>query len=476
MRKIAFAAALAGALISACQPTPETTPDDPKAGPPPPLKDIAGLLPAVDLDPAANAVEYELTIGVNSQELVPGQMTEMWTFNGTSPGPLLQARVGDLVKIHVTNTLNEPTTVHWHGLRIDYRMDGVVAGELVAIQPGETFTYEFTVPDAGTYWYHPHVRSSVQVEAGLYGAFVVEEQPEDLPEVDADRIMVIDDIRLNDDGSIAPHQTAGPDIMHGRQGNVLILNGDAEAEPLAYGHGRVERWRLVNTSNARTFYFEFPGLEVREIGADAGLWPQRMTRGITRLKLPVGARAELEVRMPAGSTAGSLDAMVLAQTASGNIVEQPYPVIDVVYDADLDVDEPKAGHTWDAPFDAISTDVEVTHEIRLGVANGAFSINGANYPNVAPWNVPQGELQVIKIVNEIGPEHPFHLHGQFFQVLKREGFIAEKSGWRDSVLLDGMSTITIATYMDNPGHWMYHCHILEHAEAGMMALMTVEAD
>ena len=440
------------------------------------MAEVTGLPSIEDLDPALDVVEYELTIGVSEVEMIPGKVTEVWTYNGTYPGPLLRARVGDTVRVHATNLLAEPTTIHWHGLRIDWRMDGVVHGDVVSIAPGESFTYEFVVPEAGTFWYHPHVRSTVQVEAGLQGMFVVFEKEDVAPDVDADQAFIFDDVRLTQNGEIAAHSTSGPDIVHGRAGNMLLVNGKTGGE-LTLGAGRVERWRLVNTANARTLFLRFPGLKVREIGADGGLWPQWMTREITTLMLPVGARAELEVRLVEGQDSASVDAIVLASDGQGNVVQQPLTLLAVTGDASLDVEAPRAGHTADERFQPIAPDLWPTHRIELAGENRngvvVFTINGQEHPNVDLWQVPQGEMQIIEIENLIGPEHPFHLHGQFFQVLTRDGRVANEIGWRDTVLIEGFSTVTIATDFSNPGMWMYHCHILEHGENGMMAMVEV---
>lgn len=463
-------------MLVAC--LPAQGPESPKQSiPEDAMADIAGLTPLEDLDPALDVVEYELTVGVAEVEMVPGQLTQVWTYNGMYPGPLLRARKGDTVRVHVTNQLAEPTTVHWHGLRIDWRMDGVVHGDVVSIAPGEKFTYEFVVPDAGTFWYHPHVRSAVQVEAGLQGMFVVFEDEATSPDVDADHAFILDDIRLTQNGEIATHSTAGHDVVHGRAGNVLLVNGKT-SDFHALGAGRVERWRLVNTANARTLTLRFPGLQVREIGADGGLWPQALTREIESLTLPTGARAELEVRLANGADAASLDAIVLARDAAGNIIEQPIPVIEVSKDDSLAVETSRTGHTADLEFRGVAAELWPTHRIELSGENrnGAvvFTINGQEYPNVDLWQVTQGELQIIEIENQIGPEHPFHLHGQFFQVLTRDGRLADERGWRDTVMVEGFSTVTIATTFSNPGMWMYHCHILEHGENGMMAMVEVK--
>lgn len=493
MKKFAVLFAL-GIALGACTPDPDVTDqgdgrvedgaddgtDDDVVNDEPEVDDsfptVEGLAPAVDLDPAIDVVEYELDIGTAVVPLVSGTFTEMWTYNGTSPGPLLQARVGDTVRIHVTNNLAEPTTVHWHGLRIDYRMDGIVHGSLPAIAPGETFTYEFVVPEAGTFWYHPHMRSEVQVEAGLYGAFIVHEDDDMRPDIDNDRMFVIDDIRLEDDGQIAEHVNGGMDVMHGRTGNLLLVNGRQE-QVLNLGPGQVERWRIVNTANARTFVLQFPGLEVREIGADGGLWPQSDTRVVESVYVPVGARVELEVRLAEGSEGGTVDALVPMLNEAGEVVNAPLTFIKARADDRLAVDTPRAGHTADPEFDAIGSVDVPTDVIELsGYNTGSgivFTVNGEAWPNGRNWTVNKDTLHIIEIRNLIGPEHPFHLHGQFFQVLTRDGSPAWEKGWRDTVLIEGMSTVTIATRFENPGDWMYHCHILEHGENGMMAMVEV---
>ena len=436
------------------------------------LPTVEGLSPVADVDPFDDVAEYRLDVSAAQVELVAGQQVQAWTFNGTTPGPLVQARRGQLVRIHVTNNLDEPTTVHWHGLRIDVAMDGVVMGSIPAIEPGETFTYEFRPPDAGTFWYHPHVRSNVQIEAGLYGALIVHE--DDAPDVDTDRIFVLDDVLLDANGAIAEEAWPHPTQMHGRSGNTLLINGKQDAMALDLRPGAVERWRLVNTANARTATLRFPGLEVREIGADGGLWPQAWTRSIDQLVLPVGARAELEVRL-AGAE-GSLEQIVLA-VQDGDVVELEIPRAEVFVD---DAQEPStaAGYTADPLMPVLGSDDAETHLLEVGAVNGpdgqvVWMLNGVAWPEMSDWVVPQDVPAIIEIRNTLGPEHPFHLHGQFFTVLDRNGVAADELGLRDTVLVRGNSTVRIATDFSNPGMWMVHCHILEHAERGMMTMVEV---
>jgi FtsP/CotA-like multicopper oxidase with cupredoxin domain len=476
MNRIKLASPALIALALACQPPVS---DGPEVKDPPMPEILGGLNPAEDHDPAPDVVEYHMDVSVAQHELLEGVPVEVLAYNGEVPGPLLQARVGDTMRMVVTNNLNEATTIHWHGLRIPVEMDGVVHGSVLAIEPGETFTYEFIVPDAGTYWYHPHVRSEVQIERGLHGMLIVHEAEADAPEVDADRAFVLDDVRLNQDGTIAAFGANHMDVMHGRTGNVLLVNGSDAVPSMELGENQVERWRLVNTANGRTMTVQFPGLEVREIGADAGLWPQSLTRVVDRVVLPVGARAELEVRLAPGATEASLESVVLALDENDEVIELPIEIVHVAHDAALDKDEALGGHVANPSFDFISPELPLTHRIELTGVNGPrgveMQVNGASFPNVPIWEVPQGQLQIVEIENKIGPEHPFHLHGQFFQVLSRDGRYAPDVGWRDTTYLGGFQKVVIATYFENVGDWMYHCHVLEHAEAGMMALVRVNA-
>jgi len=465
---------LASALLLTSLGCAEEPAETPPAFPP-----IEGLTALEDTDPADGVVEYSMTVEKEDIEFIDGVTTKMFTYDKLTPGPLLQAHVGDLVRVHVTNDLGEPTTVHWHGMRVPADMDGVVAGGLLAIEPGDTFTYEFVAPEAGTFWYHPHVRSAVQVEAGLYGVFVVHERQELRPQIDADRVFVIDDIRLDEDGSISEHVNGGMDVMHGRAGNVLLVNGSESAPRVDMVPGSVERWRLVNTANARTMYLRFPRLEVREIGGDGGLWLQAWTRGIEDLVLPVGARAELEVRLADGETRGDMTLVVLVSDGNGGAMEDELQAVRVRAPEGELVAGGFAGYTADPSVvvpDATADDAP-DHEVAFSGYNDdgqiVFTMNDRAWPDYEEWVVDRGALQVIDVSNDLGMEHPFHLHGQWFTVLSRNGQPAPELGLRDTVLVGGMETVRIATTFDNPGLWMVHCHILEHAEAGMMAVVEV---
>lgn len=422
-----------------------------------------------DLNPDPKIVEVNLTAQFAQVEIGPGLTLNMMTYNGAVPGPLLQVAVGDRVIVHFKNELNEPTTVHWHGLRISSEMDGNPRIQ-DPIEAGGTFTYDFVVPDAGTFWYHPHLRANEQVEKGLYGPLVVHD-PAD-PVVDQERIIVLDDVLLDGD-DFAPFLSSHPEVMHGRTGNALLINGQMETPVVVSTTKQVERWRLINTSNARTFSLSFPrGTLHKVISTDGGLIEEPYKA--QRIEIAVGQRYDLEITHISGSDM-ELTAHIYTLDAQDNVIESPFPLYRV--EADSLNPSQATGLSWGSPPIALPTadrEVEIvldSSEDSLG--NITWTINGEAHHHGAPlFTFAEGEVVDIAIKNNVGPEHPFHLHGQFFTILDNsEG--APAPGWRDTVLVPGLSTVKIRALMSNPGRWMAHCHILEHSELGMMSEIDV---
>src|SRR3954451_9923459 len=196
-------------------------------------------------------------------EVSKGRAVRGFAFNGQVPGPVIEANVGDELLVRLTNRLDEPTTIHWHGIRVPAPMDGTQSVQK-AVVPGETFEYRFVVPDAGTYWYHSHVNETEQVERGLYGALIV--RGSDEPVLDGERVLVLDDLKVDDAGDIAlfgdPHE-----LHAGREGNVRLLNG-REEPVLGMAAGQIERWRFVNASNARYVRLSIGGKPFSVLGTD----------------------------------------------------------------------------------------------------------------------------------------------------------------------------------------------------------------
>ena len=418
----------------------------------------------------ANVVRYRLEASEVEWEIAPGRKVRGYGFNGQVPGPVLEAKQGVPLEIEFTNRLPEPTVIHWHGLRIPAAMDGT---EIVQrpVQPGETFTYRFTPPDAGTFWYHPHLNETEQLEKGLYGALIV--RAADELTLDGEQILVFDDLRVDKTGQIAKFGGL-MDRHNGREGNVRLINGASEPE-LTIAAGQIERWRIVNASSARYVRLSLGGLPFQVIGTDGGLIEAPVTA--QEVLLPPGDRAELAV----GPLENEGEVLAIEDLPyyrmAGRKPVQRFGTIRVTLRRPSTARVP-ARLREIVPI--VNADASVTRTVELGfklsLRRGLdFVVNKERHHHDKPVKV--GEPQVWDVVNATKMDHPFHLHGFFFEVLAVNG---QKPAWRsleDVVNVPPSATVRIAWYPDDrPGMWMYHCHILEHHASGMMAHFEVVRD
>jgi FtsP/CotA-like multicopper oxidase with cupredoxin domain len=385
-----------------------------------------------------------------------------WMYNGQVPGPMIEARVGDTLVVRLTNHLAEPTTIHWHGLRLPPPMDGTEDVQR-PVAPGETFEYRFGLPDAGTFWYHPHANEVVQLERGLYGVVIV--RGTDEPRVDAERTLVFDDVRLDRRGRIA-RPGRFMERHNGREGSVLLLNGRVQPE-LAMAAGQVERWRLVNVANARYVRFSLGGTAFRIIGSDGGLLEAPVSA--TEVLLTPGDRADIVVGPLKSGTRLHVQALPYNRglglpklpAVFGSVLVGPREPSQADVPARLRTIPPLA-----------TADAHPTREVRLGGRTSLrnfvdFTVDGTPHHHGAPVKV--GELQVWDVINETPIDHPFHLHGFFFEVLSVDGVPPAYRSLEDTVNVPAKARVRIAWLPDDrPGAWMAHCHILEHHAAGMM--------
>jgi FtsP/CotA-like multicopper oxidase with cupredoxin domain len=384
-----------------------------------------------------------------------------WSYNGITPGPTIEARQGDTLVVRLTNRLDEPTTIHWHGLRLPAPMDGTQDVQK-AIAPGDTFEYRFPLPDAGTFWYHPHMNETVQLERGLYGVLVV--RGDDEPRVDADRVLVFDDVKLDQDGRIAP--PGGVVERHnGRQGNILLLNGRVEPR-LDMAAGQIERWRLVNVSSARYVRFSLGGVPFRIVGTDGGL----IEAPVEASDVLVAPADRIDIVVGPFQTGATLDIQSL-RPAGLVRARKPlrYGTLRVGAAAPSSARIPDRLRTIVPLADPGASPIRTVRlsgwpSLRRG---WDFLVNGERHHHAD--SVKVGELQVWDIVNDTPMDHPFHLHGFFFQVLAVNGTAPPYRSWEDTVHVPPMGRVKIAWLPDDrPGPWMAHCHILEHHAAGMM--------
>jgi FtsP/CotA-like multicopper oxidase with cupredoxin domain len=418
-------------------------------------------------DAGREVVRVDLEAGEIDWEFEPGRTTKAWGFNGRVPGPTLEARAGDVLEVHLANRLPEPTVIHWHGLRVPAAMDGT---DMVQrpIAPGESFTYRFRLPDAGTFWYHSHMNETVQIERGLYGALVVHGENE--PELDGERVLVLDDVALDRQGAIEP---PGWWIEHhdGRQGATRLVNGQQEPA-LEIAAGQVERWRIVNAASARYVRLSIGGRPFTIIATDGGLIdaPVRATEVLLapadRVELAVGPFTEGEVL--------NVDALRYDRRTVARARNEHFATLRVGPAAPSRAAIP--AKLRDIP-PLVTGPVTPTREVHLGVKASLrhgvdFVVNKEQHHRDQPVTV--GELQVWDVINDTLMDHPFHLHGFFFQVLELNGEAPAFRSWEDTVNVPPKGRVRIAWMPDDrPGEWMYHCHILEHHESGMMGHFEV---
>ena len=422
---------------------------------------------AAQPDPGCRVISIELEAREIVWQFVPGTRTRAWGYSGQIPGPTLEGRVGDVLEIRFTNRLPQPTNIHWHGLRVPAAMDGT---EMVqrSVASGETFVYRFRLPDAGTFWYHPHSNETVQLEMGLYGALIVRGPNE--PQLDAERVLVFDDVRLDKQGQIAPF---GGIVEHhdGREGDTRLVNGKAEPV-LTIAAGQVERWRVINASSARYIRLSVGGKPFTLLGTDGGLLEAPVA--MNEFLLATADRADIAVGPFAEGASLAIDALQYLRKTMRKRKDERFATLRV------GPPRPSSAHIPErlrsiAPL--APADASPNRTVKLGVKFSLrhlvdFVVNRERHHQDKP--VKAGELQVWDVVNTTLMDHPFHLHGFFFQVLSVNGKPPEWRSWEDVVNVPPRATVRIAWLPDDrPGSWMYHCHILEHHASGMMGHFDV---
>ena len=437
------------------------------------------LAEASDKNPDPKIVEIDLQARVEPLEVVPGVRTKVWTYNGGLPGPLIRVRRGDRLIVHFSNQLPSPTTVHWHGVQVPIEMDGVPGVSQPPVEPGGSFTYDFIVPDAGLFWYHPHVMSAAQVGFGLYGALLVEDPDERLDVAD-ELVLVLSDIAIEDgSGELqSPDSGGAVGALFGREGNHLLVNGRIKPT-LTVRSGALQRWRIVNSAKSRYFQFQLDDLQpFLLIGVDGGHMEYSLEREV--IVLAPGERADLLVapkiepgsnltlmNVPFDRGYGSVefrsadDLIALKGASLPPIPVAPFPKV-----------------TRDIPAMSADGARPVNIDLVTTKDNGmlAFDIKGGPFWRGTSVKAALGETQLWTIKNNAVWAHPIHLHGFFFQEIDDKGNPVSPRAWKDTIHVAAESTKRFLVKLDRPGSWMYHCHILDHAEAGLMSTVDVGVD
>ena len=456
-----------------------------------------------------------LTAGAVQRQL--GDATvRMLAYDGSIPGPTLRVAQGSELTVDFANQTEVPTTVHWHGVRLDNPFDGVPRGTHGGMQApiptGGSFRYRLRFPDPGIYWYHPHVREDYTQELGLYGNILVAPtDPDYWAPVNREFVVTLDDILLKG-SKVAPFSRTHPNrTAMGRYGNVMLVNGVTDFQ-LEARRGEVFRLYLTNVANVRPFNLRIPGARMKLVGGDGGRIEHE--RFVDEVLVAPSERVVLDVLVAETGELPIEHHGPDIQWRLGTIVVGPVPV-EQSFAAQFEV--LRHSHELGAERDRLPADLDREPDVNLalvavmpgmkrggGHGHEAVDIewedtmalhNRMTTPDnmfwklVEPetgrenqaieWSFRAGDRVKLRIRNDPHSDHPmqhpFHVHGQRFLVLSRDGNRNDNLVWKDTVLIRTGETVDLLIEASNPGTWMAHCHIAEHLEGGMMLSFRVEA-
>jgi len=467
---------------------------------------------------------------------IQGRELTMLAFNNQHPGPLIKVEKDATIFVNFTNETSLPTAVHWHGVRLENRYDGVPGLTQEAVEPGQTFRYQIYFKDAGIYWYHPHHREDVQQELGLAGNILVTPISTDYySPVNREEVVMLDDLVLTQDGTVPFGLESSNYMLMGRFGNLFITNGEPEYS-LEINAGEVVRFHFTNASNTRTFNISFrPRTEpdanvvpIKVVGSDVGKLEHEVI--VESIVLAPAERYVVEVFF---DKAGSYELTNHVQGINhrmGVFLEEISILGTItVSESQTAVDHHQAFETLRTNLDVIADidryrshfDRPVDHELVLTLEVDSLPpaieqsmlydwvyFNPVEWTGTMPvmnwsttgaevewilrdavtgdentevnWSFQVGDVVKIRIHNDRGAfhsmQHPLHIHGQRFLILEQNGVANNNLVWKDTVLLPAGSSTDILLELSNPGRWMVHCHIAEHLESGMKFVIDVEGN
>jgi len=502
------------------------------------LPTVRPFLPGAGMDPSmlAEARPSEvvsmrdgdtLDIAVSMvRRTIDGHQLVMYGYNGQYPGPLIQAPKDATVVVRVTNRIQMPTTIHWHGVRIDNRFDGVPGVTQQAIANGESFTYQVHVPDAGMFWYHPHVREDVQQDLGLFGNLLVTSpDPDYYAPANREEIFVLDDLLMDDQGLLPWGEEAPTHALMGRFGNVMLVNGRTGYR-LSARKGEVVRFFLTDVANTRTFNVRFGDAKVKVVASDVGRYEHE--QWVPSVIIAPAERYVVDVRFDQPGVVAITNSIQAVNHFRGEF----YAHVDTL--ALVTVGDEPADPDYGEAFESLRTNDEVVadieryrplfdkepdHRLETTVRVSGLPVpivqamemdtlyvppvefNDAmpmmNWLSTAEqvtwilrdldtgaengdihWRFTVGDVVKIRVFNQpksFHPmNHPLHIHGQRFLVVSIDGAPNRDLVWKDTTIIPVGSTVDLLVEMSNPGTWMTHCHIAEHLHSGMMFDFVVE--
>ena len=435
--------------------------------------------------PAEQGVRYYQLIANHDPYLFDNNQlaTNLWLYNSTSPGPLITAKKGEILDVNFVNNLSQPTTIHWHGIRNINSMDGVPKLTQSAVEPGESFHYRFPLNDAGTFWYHSHNKTWEQVARGLYGPLVVYDH--DATENNSDIVILADDWLINSDGQI--DEDSFGNLGHwshgGRLGNVISINGKFKPSVPVPSSGLV-RLRFLNAANARVFTFELSGrLAMKVICLDGSpckpFSRNRVTLGPgQRVDVMIEDASQLEDLLEVSSNETLQIASFESIFSDFSGVDISIPAVPYYYKPDINdakiigihMQGGAMGNLFSATFQGKERGLRdlALNEAKLWAVNG---IIGGYEHILAEINLE--EVVMLRVWNDTAWPHAMHLHGQHFWVESSEFGKVKKSFLRDTYLMQPGEKADLVFIANNPGAWLFHCHMLEHHAAGMGGVIYV---
>lgn len=460
---------------------------------------------------------------------IGGRSVTMLAFNGQHPGPLLAVQESTTIFVNFTNATPFPTAIHWHGVRLDNRFDGVPHVTQAPVAPGQSFRYQVFFPDAGIYWYHPHHREDVQQELGLYGNVVVESRRPDYADpLNREVPLILDDLLLDARG-VVPFGAEGANYaLMGRFGNVFLVNGEPDWR-LEARRGEVIRFLLTNAASTRTMNVSFdPALPIKLVGSDVSRFERE--EWVESIVLGPAERYVVVVRFPEAGSYRLMNRVRAIDHRTGVFFpeETVLGVVEVAPDsaapdyrrfferlrehadviAEIDAFRPAFDRAPDREL-ILSIEVDslppATEQVMMWDwvyfhpvewAGTMPAMNFASTPREVRWVLRDprtgreneeidwrfrvGDVVKIRVYNDRhgfhAMQHPLHIHGQRFLVLSHNGVPNRNRVWKDTVLLPTGSTTDLLLEIGNPGRWMVHCHVAEHLEAGMRFVMEVEEE
>ncbi|HEX5004407.1 MAG TPA: multicopper oxidase family protein [Gemmatimonadales bacterium] len=501
---------------------PPVTPFLPGAGVDPATLPMAR---ASEVTPLADGDTLHLAAGL-LRRTIRGHTYTMYGFNGQVPGPMIRVAQGATITVRFRNRIDLPSTVHWHGLRLDNRSDGVPGVTQQAVPPGGEHTYTVRFPDAGVYWYHPHVREDIEQSMGLFGSMLVDSpDPAYYSPANRDVTLMLSDLLINADTLIAFGKESPDFALMGRVGNVPLVNGEP-AWTLAVRRGEVVRFHVTNAANSRTWNLAMPGVPMKVLASDVSRFEREQR--VASMVLSPAERYVVEARFDRPGRYPLVNAIQAIDHYKGEFD----PQVDTL--GWVTVDPAPAAPDFGAAFDSLRANAEVTagiaqyrpyfdkppdKRVTLTVATTGLplltvqfmAIDTAFYSPVEwvdgmpemnwlstgkqvrwilrddatgreneaiDWHVRQGAVVKLRIFNDdksFHPmQHPIHLHGQRMLVVSRDGVPTRNLVWKDTVLIPVGATVDLLIDASNPGAWMLHCHIAEHLGSGMMTTMHVD--